>query len=175
MKITLIYTFGALLLGACSQERPATVQTPVPVRWSLAALPAPMHDGDTASVRVDASIEDGWHIYSVTQPAGGPIATRITVPVGQPFVAAGDPRPTVQPEIAFDDAFKMKVQLHEKAVGFTVPVRATAAAAPSTAETAARTSDSVHVNVRYQVCNQSLCLPPQTARLATPAVVEARS
>jgi DsbC/DsbD-like thiol-disulfide interchange protein len=166
MKTTLIYTLGASLLGACSQERPATLQTPAPVRWSLAPPSAPIQGGDTADVRVDASIQDGWHIYSITQPAGGPIATRITVPVGQPFVAAGDPKPTAQPRVAFDDAFKMNVQLHEKAVGFTVPVRASTAATSAT--------DSVHVNVRYQVCNESLCLPPQTAKLVTAALVETR-
>jgi DsbC/DsbD-like thiol-disulfide interchange protein len=166
MKTTLIYTLGAFLLGACSEGRPVTVQTPAPVGWSLAPLSAPIQSGDTANVRVDASIQDGWHIYSITQPAGGPIATRITVPVGQPFVAAGDPKPTAQPRIAFDDAFKMNVQLHEKAVGFMVPVRATAAATNA--------ADSVHVNVRYQVCNESLCLPPQTAKLVTPAMVETR-
>jgi thiol:disulfide interchange protein DsbD len=167
MKNTLIYTLAAASLATplagCSHGRPAVAQTQV--QWTLAPIAAPIQDGATATVRVDARIQDGWHIYSITQPAGGPIPTRITVPPNQPFESAGDAEPTAQPRVAFDDAFKMNVQMHEKAIGFTVPIRAVG--------TAATAADSVHVNVRYQVCNESLCLPPQTARLAAAATTVA--
>lgn len=33
----------------------------------------------TAYVVVTANIEEGWHIYSITQPAGGPLKTRLSV------------------------------------------------------------------------------------------------
>src|SRR6185437_8206739 len=77
-------------------------------------------------------------------------------------------RRRLQPHIAFDSAFKMKVQLHEKAASFDVPVRFIGNAATGA------TGDSVHVNVRYQVCNASLCLPPQTARLVAPVLARAK-
>jgi DsbC/DsbD-like thiol-disulfide interchange protein len=160
MKTTIIYTTLAVIAAACSAGRPAAAQ--MPVTWTIAPLRATPGNGATVPVRIDARIQQGWHIYSITQPAGGPIATRITVPPGQVVVAAGAATPTVQPRIAYDDAFKMNVQLHEKAVGFNVPVRSSRLASAT---------DSVHVNVRYQVCNASLCYPPQTARLATPLFV----
>ncbi len=163
MKTTLIYTLFALGLAACAPGQPAAAQTPVV--WTIAPLRVVMENGATANVRIDAKIQDGWHIYSITQPAGGPIPTRITIPSGQPFGAAGDSKPSAQPRVAFDDAFHMNVQLHEKAVGFIVPIRSTAPAAAS---------DSVHVNVRYQACNASLCLPPQTAKLVAPVSVVPR-
>jgi len=164
MKTTLIYTLAAGSLAACSPGRPAAAQTPV--IWTIAPISAPIRSGSATNVRIDAKIQDGWHIYSITQPAGGPIATRITVPAGQPFVSAGDPKPTVEPRVAFDDAFHMNVQLHEKAVSFIVPVRSIGAATI--------VADSIRVNVRYQVCNASLCYPPQTAKLATSASVAVR-
>ncbi len=163
MKTTLIYILSSVCLAACSPSQPAAAQTPVV--WTIAPPRVVMKNGAIASVRIDAKIQDGWHIYSITQPAGGPIPTRITVPPGQPFGAAGDSKPSVPPRVAFDDAFHMNVQLHEKAVGFMVPIRSTA---PVTA------SDSVHVNVRYQACNASLCLPPQTAKLVAPVSVVLR-
>lgn len=162
--IYLLYIISAGSLAACSPARPAAAQTPV--HWTIAPLRGALQGGAVANVRIDAKIQDGWHIYSITQPAGGPIATRITVPTGQPFVSAGDPAPSAAPRIAFDDAFQMNVQLHEKAVGFTVPVRFTGVPGSHT--------ESIHVNVRYQACNASLCFPPQTAKLVTPVSVEAR-
>lgn len=163
MKITFIYTIASAGLTACTPARPAAAQSPV--TWTIAPLRSSLMNGAATQVRIDARIQDGWHIYSITQPAGGPIATRITVPPGQSVVSAGEPKPTVQPHVRYDDAFRMNVQLHDQAVGFIIPVRATRS--PTT-------NDSVHVNVRYQVCNASLCYPPQTAKLATPITVAAR-
>jgi hypothetical protein len=177
MKPTLIYMFAASALAACSPtpstdarksaesqksaDVPAAVPTANPVVWTIAPVPGPLITGKTATVRIDAKLDAGWHIYAITQPApgptGGPIATRISLPDGQPFTLAGDPKPTVQPEIKFDEAFRTNVQVHENTVGFAVPIKLSAATP---------IPDSVHVNVRYQVCNAALCYPPQTARLA---------
>lgn len=149
---------GAFVLITASAPACAQKSTQVPARWTVAPVAwSPTH-GSVADVQVQLAIEPGWHIYSTTQLQGGPIATRITLPLEQPFELAGMIRPTTPPKVGFDDAFRMKVELHDKAVGFTVPVRYTGA-------TGTRV-ESVRVNVRYQVCNASLCYPPQTVRLA---------
>lgn len=168
MKTTLLYSIATLTLAACSSGRTASAQ--VPVQWSVAPVRGTVQRRAITNVHIDAKIQGGWHIYSITQPSGGPIATRITVPVGQPFVLAGTPQPSVPPRVAFDDAFHMNVQLHDKSVGFTVPIRFTGMPTAASAHFA----DSVHVTVRYQVCNASLCFPPQTVKLATPIAVKAR-
>lgn len=171
---------AAAMLAACSDPQPARslVETSneavnasqQPVKWTISPITGKLANelagklvsGDTASVRIDVSLQTGWHIYAVTQPVagptGGPMPTRITVPSNQPFVLAGEPKPTSKPEVKFDDAFGMNVQEHEESVGFNIPVRWTATSTPA---------DSVHVNVRYQVCNAKLCYPPQTVKLAT--------
>ena len=110
-----------------------------------------------ATVLIHGHIASGWHIYSTTQPAGGPVATRITLPQGQPFAESGAPKPLAAPTVTYDDAFRMKVEVHDKDIGFTVPVRAVS---PT------NSGDSLRINVRYQVCNDSLCYPAQTAHLA---------
>jgi cytochrome c biogenesis DsbD-like protein len=164
MKTAFIYTAAVVAIAAaCSQTPPAAAQTPV--HWTVAPVHGAISNGTVAHIKIDATIQTGWHIYSITQPPGGPYATRISVPDGQSFAAAGDPRAVLPPHVAFDSAFKMNVQLHEKTASFDVPVR-------FTGKTAA--GDSVHVNVRYQVCNASLCLPPQTAKLVAPVATEAR-
>jgi len=150
------------ILGAHSSETEAVSQQPV--KWTISPVAAKFATGETTPVRIDVSLQTDWHIYAVTQPVagptGGPMATRITLPLDQPFVLAGDPQPTSKPEVKFDDAFRMNVQEHDQSVGFIVPVRLTTTSMPA---------DSVHVNVRYQVCNAKLCYPPQTVKLATAA------
>jgi thiol:disulfide interchange protein DsbD len=154
-------------LAACSKKPEAqasfagqpAANTQNPIVWSIAPVAGPLRAGETTTVVISAKLQAGWHVYSITQPAGGPTATRITVPSDQPYALAGEPSPTVQPQVTYDDAFRMNVQEHANAVSFNVPVRATANVAAS--------GDSVRVNVRYQVCNASLCFPPQTARLVS--------
>lgn len=155
-----LYCLAALLGGAaCAKSPPAAGQ--VPATWSIAPVTSPIGTAP-ATITVRGRLQPGWHIYSVTQAAGGPTATRVTLPAGQPFEQAGEITVTPQPHVAFDEAFRMKVELHEKSVDIMVPVRATQPL---------RNGDSLRMNVRYQVCNASLCYPPKTEKLvaAVPA------
>ncbi|MEO7104609.1 MAG: protein-disulfide reductase DsbD N-terminal domain-containing protein [Gemmatimonadaceae bacterium] len=174
MKPLSICLLIVAVVAACRDQRPTrtsesmasetVTDSHTPVKWTISPVAARLSTGDTTSVRVDVQLQAGWHIYAVTQPVagptGGPMPTRITLPSDQPFVLAGDPQPTSKPEVKFDDAFRMNVQEHDKNVGFVIPVRLAESSTPA---------DSVHVNVRYQVCNAKLCYPPQTVKLATSA------
>jgi DsbC/DsbD-like thiol-disulfide interchange protein len=126
-----------------------------PVTWTGAVVPARVERGGLVNVRLTATIDTGWHLYSTTQPPGGPVPTRITVQ-SPPFVLAGAvlfPKPTVHP----DPNFQINVETYESAVTFVIPVRVDAAAPVGT--------DTVVVSARYQACNATLCLPPQTAKV----------
>ena len=127
-----------------------------PVMWTGAVAPARVRPGGLVDVRLTATIDTGWHLYSTTQPPGGPVPTRITV-VSPGFVLGGAvqfPKPTVHP----DPNFQINVETYESAVTFTLPVRVDPAAPVGT--------DTVVVSARYQACNATLCLPPQTAKVA---------
>jgi thiol:disulfide interchange protein DsbD len=128
-----------------------------PVAWSIKAnAPATIKAGDKFTVQVTAQIEGGWHVYSVTQGAGGPIPTKITVPDGQPFKAAGGvtgPHPHVQ----MDPNFQINTETYEGSASFRVPI-SVSADAPAGEQT-------LNVSVRFQTCNSQLCLPPRTVKL----------
>lgn len=174
MKPISICLLAVTMVAACTGQQPSRASGnsssgvssdgQQPVQWTISPIAPTVASGETTSVRIDASLQTGWHIYAVTQPVagptGGPMPTRITLPSDQPFVLAGDPQPTSKPEVKFDEAFRMNVQEHDQSLGFLVPVRLTGSALPT---------DSVRVNVRYQVCNAKLCYPPQTVKLATAA------
>jgi thiol:disulfide interchange protein DsbD len=115
--------------------------------------------GDTLTVRVDGTIPVGWHLYSVTQPPGGPIPT--TVDVGPPSLvrlraAVKAPVPTTAP----DPNFGIESEWYEDSVAFRIPLRFVREATPGKREIAVR--------IGYQTCTARYCLPPteDTLRVA---------
>lgn len=149
-----LFIAAALCLAGCSHPQSAGAQTPV--HWKVA--PAVVGANGTGHVTLTAAIDDGWHIYAVTQGPGGPVPTRFTLAAGQPLALAGAATVVPAPRTEMDESFGIPVQMHERSATFTIPVKTTSAAHP----------DSVHVRARYQACNASLCLPPQTAQLSAP-------
>jgi hypothetical protein len=91
----------------------AVAQAQTPVTWSLKTnSTASLKPGDKFAAQVIAQIQGGWHIYSITQGAGGPIPTRITVPEGQPFKLAGGVSGP-HPHVAMDPNFKINTETYE--------------------------------------------------------------
>ena len=152
----------AALLGLATVW--AADQRPNPISWSL-KMDGPsqtVKPGSVFKVQVEASIEEGWHLYSTQQPDGGPKPTRITLKADQVFDAAG----TVEapaPLTAHDANFDIETEFYEEAVTFTIPVRVSPRAAAG--------SYKVQVEVRFQSCTSELCLPPATVKLDLPIEV----
>jgi len=148
---------------ACVLFLTSTAQAQNPVTFSLKANAASaLTPGDKFTAQVTAQIQGGWHLYSLTQGAGGPIPTRITVPDGQPFKLAGTvsgPRP----HLAMDPNFEINTETHEGSATFSVPIVVTAEVPSGT--------QSLNISVRYQACNDKNCLPPRTAKLSVPVTL----
>lgn len=124
---------AALLLAAIAAAEP--------VQWSLR--------GDATRAVVIAAIEDGWHIYSISQPDGGPVATRIWLGEGQRWSQRGAvAAPT--PRARFDAAFGMTVETYQGRAEFVIPIKG---------------AGPLRVHAHYQACNSRECLPPRTATL----------
>jgi thiol:disulfide interchange protein DsbD len=127
----------------------SAAQAQSPVTWFIKTNPSTsLKQGDKFRAQITAQIQLGWHIYSITQGAGGPIPTRITVPDGQLFRLAGGvigPRPNV----AFDANFEINTETYEGSATFTVPIVVVADAPAST--------QALNINVRYQACNDKKC------------------
>jgi len=122
------------------------------IKWSAATKASTVKPGASFEVHVTADLGDGWHLYSITQ-APPPIATRITVPAGQPFALAGTVEgPT--PRVAFDQSFGIDTEFYEDNATFVVPVKA-AADAPGGKR-------KLRIDTYFQLCNDQLCLPPKT-------------
>ena len=147
----------ALVLLALAGTGNAHAQAPAPVSWSLrAGNVTDLKAGAEVTVTLSASIAPGWHIYSLTQKPGGPIAMSVTVPVGEPFVLARvvtGPKPQIQADATLD----VPIELYSGTAEFPVPLKLTT--------TSSGRVLAGRISTRYQVCSDTTCLPPRTITL----------
>lgn len=123
-----------------------------------------LKSGDQISARLNVELDEGWHLYALDQPEGGPIATTIKVADGSPFVLDGDilsPKPIIKPDANFVvDGKPIDTKFFERSTFFTMTAKASS-------DTSA---DALGLNVRFQLCNDKFCLPPKTLKVTTSGV-----
>ena len=146
---------GLIALAGVAATDP--VETVAPTRWTLELGDGPPSPGATLTIRVLVAIEEGWRLYSLTQPPGGPVPTRIWLAEGQPWVLAG-PVKGPDPRRELDAVFGMEVESYSGRVEFELPVEG--GGEPLTSP--------IQVRARYQMCNGEMCLRPKTLRLELP-------
>ena len=146
--------FAPVLLCALILCAPAGAQTSAdtPVHWSASLPGVALKAGARFEVRVAAKIDGNWHLYSTTQPPGGPIATRFTLLSGEPFSIAGTVRQS-PPKVVFDPNFNIDTEVYAGSAEFWVPVSIAASAGPGEYE--------LRLQAYYQVCDDRSCLPPR--------------
>lgn len=139
-----------LLLAAAS----AFAEKLDPAKWTLALQPAAAAPGSKILAKFQAKIEPGWHLYSLTTPAGGPIRTTVRVDDNAAVASFRVFEP--QPKRAFDPNFNLDTETYEGEPAFLIEIETKKDAAPGAAEIAAE--------VRYQMCDPTRCLPPVKRR-----------
>ena len=128
-----------------------------PVAWKLqSAAAAPLKPGARFHVKLLATVQEGWHLYSLKPLADGPVATRIWIAGDQPFSLAG-PVQAPDPQVMQDPTLGMEVELYEGETLFTLPVKSAPGVAPG--------AHNLVVSAAYQTCNDKLCLPPKTVKV----------
>lgn len=151
-------TVAGDLAGPLGVARPAVANPLADVSAALGepvaitAAVEPGRDGGADALAVTARLEPGWHLYSVTQKPGGPIATRITVAKDSPRSVTGPFVPDAEPHRRTADdvpAWKgLVIEEHAGVVTWRAPLAAGAG--------------EVRGSVSLQLCQETTCLPPQT-------------
>ncbi len=162
--MTRLATRPLLLLAAGCLTLAPLVATPLaaqehPLTWSLVKPPARATEGVVVKVKLRALIPQGWHLYSITQPPGGPSPTRITAPAGSAFALTGS-LGIPDPDVAPDKNFDILTETYSDSVTFTVPMTAHAAGKTKLA-----------LLVAYQTCTDRYCLPPTSDVIEAPITV----
>ncbi|HVE56194.1 MAG TPA: cytochrome c biogenesis protein CcdA [Pyrinomonadaceae bacterium] len=124
-----------------------------PVSWSLEsdAKGKTLKQNETFKAKLKATIEGEWHLYAVEQPGGGPFPTKITLAENSPFLIDGKTT-SPAPISRFDPNFNIDTKFFAKTAEFNLPLKANTEAK----------ADDLAVNVKYQVCDDKVCLPPKT-------------
>ncbi|AFL90466.1 disulfide bond corrector protein DsbC [Terriglobus roseus DSM 18391] len=140
--ILALSAFGA----AANAQRPYEV-----VKWNATVTKS---TATSASVALTATIQEGWHVYALSQPPGGPTPLRITIPATAPFTLQ---TPVAESKVIRheDPTFKMETVYYLNTINLTVDLK----------KQGSTPTETVPVDVRYQACNDRLCLPPYTAHL----------
>jgi thiol:disulfide interchange protein DsbD len=125
-------------------------QIPDPVKFEVVEAPAEVIAGDSYSILIDASIEGEWHLYSVlNDPDAGPYPTAFSAKSSNFIIA--DEVAESKADIEFDPNFEAELGWHSTFAQFDVPI------AVKTEMTGTQTLD---IEVFYQVCDDRVCLPP---------------
>jgi thiol:disulfide interchange protein DsbD len=121
---------------------------------SVSAWLSPPADGKPARLSVTATMQPGWHIYSLTQPPGGPRATAIKLEPSSAYRLAGAFQPNVPPEKKQEPVFdNLMVESHHGSITWEAPLEIAPGVDPATLK--------ITGAVNAQPCDVKSCLPPQ--------------
>lgn len=123
-----------------------------PVNWTFSAKK--IKEG-SYEIRMSASIERGWHIYSQTTPDGGPIPTTITFTKNPLISVDGKTKEVGKLEQKHEELFGVDVKQYSDKVEFVQVVKLKG-----------KVKTSVTGSVEFMVCNDSQCLPPSTKKFS---------
>jgi suppressor for copper-sensitivity B len=140
---------GTGVLGSAAVASPAANSVKVSAEFTAD------RENRSGKLFIKATIEPGWHIYSITQAPGGPRRTRIRLDPSTEYKVVGDftasppPIKGTQPE-AFND---LVVESHEGEVTWSAPIEF----APGVDPSKIRISGTVNA----QPCDANSCYPPE--------------
>lgn len=148
MRLHLLAATVPLCFPAVLAQQPA-VSRLEPVHWSAnASLPTIMQPGSRFAATLHASIDPGWHLYALPERDAFPLATEVALAQTSEAdllrVEEEKPRRSMDP-----DSHVLTAWFAQSAT-FTLRLAATTQHPPH----------DLQVLVRYQACNERMCLPP---------------
>jgi thiol:disulfide interchange protein len=145
MKRILSFALGLVAVIAA-----ADAQKLDPIQWTLTSDVTKAPAGSSIPLHLKATFQEGWHLYSLTTPKGGPIPT--TAELAENPAVKGATLYQPPPNRQFDKNFNLDTETFEKQVDLPL----TATLTPDV-----KGSVELTANVRYQACNDHQCLPPR--------------
>jgi DsbC/DsbD-like thiol-disulfide interchange protein len=148
LKIKMALTVAAVVFSVSALK----AQIMTPVKWAYGAK---KESGGMLTVFFKATIDDGWHIYSVNQKPGGPQKTVFTFKKSPDYLVIG--RPTEpKPESKFEEAFGIKVYFFNTEVTFQQKLKLK------------KGETTVKGKLTYMACTNNQCLPPEDLAFEIP-------
>jgi len=129
------------------------VKAQQPVSWQYSARKIA---AKTYEVKITATIESSWHIYSQSTPDGGPLPTKISFSKNPLLITNGSIKEIGKLHQKYEEAFGVDVKQYAEKVEFVQVVKSK--------------SDNIKTNIsgtiNYMVCTDEQCLPPATVNFS---------
>ncbi len=136
----LFFSLTLLLLASCIY---AQIQEPVKFSTKFKTL------SDTeAEITFTGSIENGWHVYSVNLPSGGPISATFNTDKIDGVKLVGKLTPASKEISKYDKIFEMNLKYFEHSVVFVQKIKFT------------KPVYNIKGYLEYGACDDENCLPP---------------
>lgn len=135
-----------LILAAVAIAITSTAQNPV--RWRTTVKMTSPNEGE---IVIKALVDDGWHLYGLNMPDGGPKATNIDLSASTGIKTVGNIRPSADPIAKMDPLFGLELSWWESNVNFTQPFKVTD-----------KNKGAIKIAITYMSCNGETCTPPRT-------------
>ena len=137
-----VLSFMLLLMIAWAAE----AQILTPVKWEIK-----LEDSDSSvkTLLFSAKLDNGWHLYDMNLPEGGPISTSFNYETLKGAKTVGSPVPSKKATTVYDEQFEMNLSWYAHEVSFTQKLEITNPKA-----------FKVEGYVEFMACNDENCLPP---------------
>lgn len=123
-----------------------------PVKWKISLKDTPTAEKEVVFA---ATIDNGWHLYDMNLPEGGPVSTSFTFETLQGVELIGQPVSDIKPTVVYDELFAMDLRWYPGAVTFTQKIKITD---PK--------KFNIEGEVEFMACNDETCLPPDRVEFA---------
>jgi len=132
-----------LTLVACLGQ----AQILTPVKWKIK-----LDDSESVekTLTFTATIDNGWHLYDMNLPEGGPVSTSFAFEILEGAKLIGNPVASKEATTVFDEQFNMNLRWFAKNVSFTQKIEVTD---PKGLK--------LEGYVEFMACNDENCLPPE--------------
>ncbi len=132
-----------LTLVACLGQ----AQILTPVKWKIK-----LDDSESVekTLTFTATIDNGWHLYDMNLPEGGPVSTSFAFETIKGAKLIGEPIASKEATTVFDEQFNMNLRWFAKNVSFTQKIEVTD---PKGLK--------LEGYVEFMACNDENCLPPE--------------
>jgi len=140
-KLKLFFVFAVFVLSIFN----AGAQILNPVKWSYEVKPL---ENNPAEIILKAKIDEGWNLYAMEVPTGGPLPTEIKFTAARSYKTQGKIITTPKPTEVYDEMFEMKIGKWKKNVSFMQKIIVSG-----------NKDFTINVDIEYMVCNDNSCIP----------------
>lgn len=154
---TFFATLALILALVASAAAPATTS---PVRWRTSIR---MTSDTEGVVTFKALVAQGWHLYALELPQGGPRPTRIDLSASTGLEYTTPVTPSRAPLSADDPMFGLTLSWWDSNVSFSAHFRLTGEA-----------TAVVKASITFMACDGTTCMPPRTETISAPVATSTR-